>query len=422
MKSIFFVAALGLSLSLPAFAQTAPPKRLTPKMQKVMDQALLQAYVHRVNRDVHTGKDIERELFPRISAKDRADMQPIFASINSLPKLSLDSDTIVFHFADGDVRVRWPNQKNGQLLFDGVSFVIDPTAPIKFQIDNFIAKMKEKRQKSHASFTFGLFPEAHAGALKTVWLACESARFCNTIAVASFGAVLATYGDTIKNGTYNTFCWAISGYKPWANGASGFCRQWKKEGDEWEKYVASQELKTDDADSEWVASDPQCPKNDKGEETFDAWMGETVKLPNGEWEARNSWEHFVGKSKDSNLTEGYLYSAGQPTDNPKAATMQFFFTKTDKPTLEAIRFPKEGSGEMVTIWSTDLQKDLPVEYRGKFTRMRNLAQAAQAWVKTCRTLARATKIRPRQTEQAIKIMQQQPDAPATSTSPAPTSK
>jgi hypothetical protein len=422
MKSTLCAFVLLFS-ALSAVAQTAPPERLTPAIQKVADQALLQAYVRRVNHYVRNGKDIERELFPKLSAKDRAEMQSIFADIDSIPKLSLEEDTIVFHFKSDDVRVRWPDQKSGQFLFDGVSFTIDPSAPIKLQVDNFIARMKEKREKTQAYFEFSLLPQAHAGRFKLAWEACQNVSVCKGLITLSIGAALATYGESIRKGIYNTFCWSISGSKPWASGNIAFCRDWKKEADEWEKYVASQEIKTDDPNSEWVAGDPQCPKNDKGEETFDAWMGETVKLPNGEWETKNQWEHFVGKSKDSNLTEGYLYPPGKAIDDPRNATMQFFFTKTDKPTLEAIRFPKSpGSEEKITLWATDLQKDLDVQYRGIFPRMRKIAEAAQAWVKTCRTLARAAKIRPRQTEQATKLMQQQPDAPTTSPSPSPTTK
>ncbi len=384
-------------------------------MQKVMNQALLDFYIRRFNREIKSPKDIQRVLFPNLTAKERKEMEPLFSEIKTIPHISRTDETIVFHYGDFDAHLKWPDLTKNQVYIEGVAWVFDPSAPLRFQFDNFKAKLARLSKEEKEASYFQLFPTANANPLVLGTKICSRINGCMLLISATAGAVLGNFAgkiaSTIGTTTYDLACFAISPIKPWS--AMGWCRDWKKESDDWERYQASLDSTKKDPDSIWLAGSPACPKQENGDETFEAWMYEQRKMPDGTWKDQEKYYHFVGKSKDSLLTEASIFpSEERATADITKAQVQFIFTKGDKPTLQSIRYrQKSDKGEFLPVLITDKDTDIPITLREENDRMKALAAGAQGWVDSCRRFARAAKVAPKQTAEALRIMQQQVDAP-----------
>lgn len=427
-----FLFSLVIFATSQAFALgVEPPAALTPNAQEAASRAFLGYFVDQFNRNVKTGEDYARFLGNGLPPAQRQELTAYFSSLGAAPKIELKKDKLIYHFEDYDIHLRWPAFAKNQVYIEGMAWVFDPSAPVKFQFEALEAKLKTyAARNSQASNWF--LPAADAGVFTGMGKVgskalekCLAQAACKWVGAGVGGALLVNITTDawagLKTGVYNVSCLVGSPLKPWY---WGFCFDWKKQWDKAEEYEKAREPAKTDTNSDWIPSqDAQCPRDEKGNEIYDAWIGETAKTADGKWQKRGRWYHFYGKGKDSNLTEAYILGKGQKdAKEPDKADSQFIYTKTEKPALERIRLKDttpDGKGDFVPILVTDSDSVIPVHLREENRRLKLIAAAAEDWYKTCRKLARGAKIAPDIMEEAVKQMQDQVDKPSTNPVPAP---
>lgn len=421
------ILTLALLFSPAAFSLGAePPSALAPQAQEAVSRAFLAYFVREFNQSVKSGEDYVRFLNVGVPSSQKQELKNYFASLGPAPRLELNKDQLIYHFPDYDIHVRWPAFAKNQVYIEGMAWVFDPTAPAKFQFDSLEAKLKSYA-KNNPQASNWILPAADAGVLSVIGKAgskalekCIAQSACKWVGAGVGGSLLVNVGTDawagLKTGSYNLSCLVLSPAKPWY---WGFCMDWKKQWDKADEYEKAREPAKTDSNSDWIPNqDAQCPRDDKGNEFYDAWIGETVKTQDGKWRKNGRWYHFYGIGKDSKFTEAYILSGKQKdAKEPDESDVQFVYTKTEKPTLERVRIKDKGT--FVPILVTDQDSIIPVHLREDNRRLKLIAAAAEEWYKTCRRVAKGAKVAPEIMEEAVKQMQEQVDKTTTNPVPAP---
>lgn len=426
--SLSFITVLCCLFYPNAFSENASTewKKPTPAQLEQLSQASLDAYIYFFNKNIQSGRNFVDVFYRKSKTTNKKEAEELFDNLGSAPTLSREKNHLIFTFSQGKISVEWPDLTKNQVFIEGISWTVDPSAPLKLQINSLLKKLHHATQQSASLLDSLILPEAHAGKLAILKIICNKVHLCGWIGAAVVGAIATGTAGDIKNGLGNGGCALVAkaGWKPWDAGGPGWCRSWKLADLEWIKKMQTTEDEKKDPDVAWIPNDIKCSqKDDAGNMIFDSKIYKSVQVSKGNWQTNTYGYHALAKVKDNKITTLYLFDNTQSASLEKNAEPKIklnYVTTSDStnatPTLESIDFLKKNptglENKYANVATTDESSQTPPDFRNDVPDIKSMSVSLVKFINACSTIKEVAKIAPAAAAAAAQTIQDPNAQPA----------